>query len=75
MLSGQMTDGAHVFVDQQLIAVTIDDGLLHGCNESVPSSHCEVYAPAGIMSWVLRVPSCAGVEQRRCRRTWCLAVW
>ena len=52
MRAGRLDDGAHVFVDTQVIAVTLNDGLLHGCNETIPSSYCEVYAPAGIMSWV-----------------------
>ena len=42
----------HIFINPQIIAVTINDVYLDGMYETVAYTACEVYAPRGIASMV-----------------------
>ena len=58
MLEGPLFSSPHVFVEKQVIAVTIANAFLDGTTEAIPYSYCEVYAPTELMSDVCRGRVC-----------------
>ncbi len=52
MLEGSIEEEnmPHLFVEKQVIAVTIRNAYLDGTKEAIPYTYCEVYAPREIMS-------------------------
>ena len=54
MLEGPVDDVPHLFLNKQLIAVTIPDAFMDATKEAVPFTYCEVFGPREETSNVCR---------------------